>query len=159
MLIAAGIHEAPAVLVTTHDDDVNIYLTIYCRRLRPNVQIISRARVDRNIASLHRAGADFVLSYASMGSNAVISLLSRSNILMVAEGLDVFEVEAPAGLVGRSLASAQIRNETGCTVVALRQGEATTVNPDPNAPLPAGAELILIGSVEAEERFLKLYVR
>jgi voltage-gated potassium channel len=158
VLLAAGIRETPAVLVTTHDDDTNIYLTIYCRRLRPDVQIISRARVDRNIASLHRAGADFVLSYASMGSNAIISLLSRSNILMVAEGLDVFEVEVPASLVGKSIAGSEIRGETGCSIVALRQGDATTINPDPHAPLPAGAELILIGSVEAEKRFLERYM-
>jgi len=159
VLIAAGIRETPAVLVTTHDDDTNIYLTIYCRRLRPNVQIISRARLDRNIASLHRAGADFVLSYASMGSNAIISRLSRSNILMVAEGLDVFEVDVPASLVGTSIAAGEIRNQSGCAVVALRQGETTTINPDPHAPLPADAELILIGSVEAEKRFLKRYMR
>ncbi|PJF45449.1 MAG: potassium transporter TrkA, partial [Candidatus Thermofonsia Clade 3 bacterium] len=62
VLIAAGIRKTPAVLVTTHDDDTNIYLTIYCRRLRPDVQIISRARLERNVATLHRAGADFVLS-------------------------------------------------------------------------------------------------
>ena len=158
VLVAAGIRETPAVLVTTHDDDINIYLTIYCRRLRPNVQIISRARVDRNIASLHRAGADFVLSYASMGSNAIISQLARSNILMVAEGLDVFEVEMPPGLVGKSIADSEIRTNSGCSVIAVRQGAITTINPDPHAPLPAGAELVLIGSVEAEERFLKSYV-
>ena len=158
VLLAAGIKEAPAVLVTTHDDDVNIYLTIYCRRLRPNVQIISRARVDRNIASLHRAGADFVLSYASMGSNAIISLLARSNILMVAEGLDVFEVEVPTSLVGQTIAAADIRNQSGCSVVAIRQGDQATINPDPHMTLPGDAELILIGSVEDEERFLKEYV-
>lgn len=157
VLHAAGIRTAPAVLVTTHDDDTNIYLTIYCRRLRPDVQIISRARVDRNVASLHRAGADFVLSYASMGSNAIISLLDRSNVLMVAEGLDVFEVDVPPGLVGQTLAAGAIRNETGCSVVALRQGDTTAINPDPHTPLPADAELILIGSVEAEKQFLQRY--
>jgi Trk K+ transport system NAD-binding subunit len=46
----AGISlESPSVLITTHDDDINIYLTIYCRQLRPNIQIISRAVRDRNI--------------------------------------------------------------------------------------------------------------
>ena len=40
-------------IVTTQDDDMNIYLTIYwcrlryCRRLRPDVQIISRTTVER----------------------------------------------------------------------------------------------------------------
>ncbi|MCB0079739.1 MAG: NAD-binding protein, partial [Caldilineaceae bacterium] len=75
VLEQAGIRETAAVLVTTHDDDTNIYLTIYCRRLRPNVQLISRARLERNVATLHRAGADFVLSYASMGANTIFNLL------------------------------------------------------------------------------------
>ena len=39
----AGIDQAPAIVITTHDDDMNIYLTIYCRRLKPDIQIISRA--------------------------------------------------------------------------------------------------------------------
>jgi Trk K+ transport system NAD-binding subunit len=158
VLVAAGIRETPAVLVTTHDDDTNIYLTIYCRRLRPDVQIISRAQLERNVDTLHRAGADFVLSYASMGANAIISLLNRSKILMVAEGLDVFEVEVPPTLVGRSIAASELRSQTGCTVIALRQGETITINPDPYEPLPADAEMILIGTVAAEKQFLKRYV-
>ena len=44
--------------VTTNDDATNIYLTIYCRRLRPNMQIISRSTMERNVTTLHRAGAD-----------------------------------------------------------------------------------------------------
>lgn len=158
VLVAAGIQEAPAILVTTHDDDTNIYLTIYCRRLRPHVQIISRARLERNIATLHRAGADFVLSYASMGSSAILNLLNRSNILMVAEGLDVFEMPIPANLVGKSIANLDIRQQTGCTVVALKRNGITTVNPDPHEPLAPDSQLILIGTVAAENRFLKRYV-
>ena len=53
------------MLVTTHDDDINVYLTLYCRRLGPDLQIISRANLDRNVSTLHRAGADAVLSYAT----------------------------------------------------------------------------------------------
>ena len=50
VLKQAGIDEAPTVIVTTHDDDLNVYLTIYCRRLRPDIQIISRATEERNVA-------------------------------------------------------------------------------------------------------------
>lgn len=157
VLERAGIRKTPAVLVTTHDDDTNIYLTIYCRRLRPDVQIISRARLERNIVTLHRAGADFVLSYASLGANAIMNLLNRSNILMVAEGLDIFKLGVPEGLVGKSIAEANIRRRSGCTVVALRVGETIEINPDPYRPLPRGAELVLIGTSEAESRFLRQF--
>lgn len=157
VLEAAGIRQAPAIIVTTHDDDMNVYLTIYCRRLRPDAQVISRANLERNIVTLHRAGADFVMSYASTGANAIINLIGRDNILMVAEGLNVFEVRVPDDLAGKSIAECDIRRRTGCTVVALHQDEHPRLMPDPHQPLPANARLILIGSPEAEERFLKLY--
>jgi Trk K+ transport system NAD-binding subunit len=42
-LTKAGIQKAPAVVITPNDDDTTIYLTIFCRRLRPDIQILSRA--------------------------------------------------------------------------------------------------------------------
>ncbi|MGB6031713.1 MAG: NAD-binding protein, partial [Bacteroidota bacterium] len=75
VLLAAGIMEAPAVAITTHDDDTNIYLTTYCRHLRPDIQIITRATLERNVQILHRAGCDFVMSYASMGANIIVNIL------------------------------------------------------------------------------------
>lgn len=157
ILSKAGIMEAPTVIITTHDDETNIYLTIYCRRLRPDIEIIGRATLERNVATLHRAGADFVMSYASMGANAIFNLLKRSDILMVDEGLDVFRVKIPASLVGKSLANSSIRRETGCTVIALANHDHMEINPDPTLRLTAGTEMILIGSVEAEDLFLKRY--
>lgn len=57
-LVSAGISKAPTIFITNHNDDINIYLTIYCRKLRADTQIISRADLDRNINKLHKAGAD-----------------------------------------------------------------------------------------------------
>jgi voltage-gated potassium channel len=158
VLNAAGIDDTLAVLVTTHDDDTNIYLTIYVRRLRPEVQVISRARLARNVDTLHRAGADYVLSYASMGSDAILNLLSRSNILMVSEGLDTFAVPTPPSLAGKTLAESDIRRKTGATVIAINRNGSADVNPDPHRPLPANAELILIATAEDQAHFLKRYI-
>ncbi len=158
VLEAAGINEAQAVLVTTHDDDTSVYLTIYIRRLRPEIQIVSRARLARNVSTLHRAGADFVLSYASMGADAIMNLLQRSNILMVSEGLDAFEVQTPPTLAGKTLSESDIRGQTGCTVVALEQNGGTMINPGPDQPLPAAGEIILIGTVEAQDAFFRQFM-
>ena len=158
VLKRACIMESPAVAITTSDDDMNVYLAIYCRRLRPDIQIVARANLERNIQTLHRAGADFVMSYASMGANIILNVLERSSTLMIAEGLDVFRLDVPEDLVGESIAESGIRPRTGCTVVALETNGEIQIPPDPHIPLPAGAALVLIGSVEAEERFLELYV-
>lgn len=157
VLRRAGIAEAAAVVVTTHDDDVNVYLSLYCRRLRPDIQVIARANLDRNVTTLYRAGADAVLSYASTGATAIWNRFRADDTLLVAEGLDVLRVPVPAGLVGRSLAGSHLREETGCSVVAVARPEGIEGNPDPHAPLPADAELVLIGDDEDHARFLARY--
>lgn len=157
ILEQAGIRDTPAIIITTHDDDMNIYLTIYCRRLRPDAQIISRATLERNVATLHRAGADFVMSYASTGANAVMNLLGRENILMVTEGLEIFEVEVPDSLAGKTLAESKIRKETGCTVVAMEQAGQLELAVDPCRPIRRHTRMVLIGTPEAEEAFLVKY--
>jgi len=153
----AGIDNAPSIIITTHDDDMNVYLTVYCRRLRPNAQIISRARLERAAPTLHRAGADVVMSYASMGASAILNLLQGGRTLMLEEGLDLFEVPIPARLAARRLADTRMRDKTGCSVVAIRRGTDMEISPDPYAPLPREGELLLIGAREAEARFLARY--
>jgi Trk K+ transport system NAD-binding subunit len=157
VLNRAGIQVSPSVFVTTHNDDLNIYLTIYCRRLRPDIQIISRATLDRNISILHSAGADLVMSHASLAANTIINLLAPNKVLMLSEGLNIFRVQAPASLHGLSLRESRIREKTGCSVIALRSQNVLNINPDPAAPIRRGDELILIGTVEAEKAFIKQY--
>jgi len=159
VLEQAGIRETPAVIITPHDDDLNVYLTIYCRQLRPDVQIMSRATHERNVATMHRAGADSVLSYASMGTAAVMNLLQRSTILMVAEGLHLFRVRVPGDLAGQTIAETSIREKTGCSVVAIRTERGMEVVPNPSETLSPNADIVLIGTAEAEELFLKLYAK
>lgn len=150
----AGISaESPTVLITTHDDDINIYLTIYCRELRPNIQIISRATKDRNINKLYSVGADIVMSYASMGVNRILNILKPDEILMLAEGLNVFKAHVPASFTGKTLAENQIRRSTGCNVIAISSGDSFHVNPAPSVELKENEELILIGAAEAEKEF------
>ena len=157
ILDKAGIKSAPTVIITSHDDDMNVYLTIYCRKLRPDIQIITRAIQDRNVETLHRAGADIVMSYASMGANILFNLLKRTDVVLLAEGLDFFRVKIPSSLAGKSLADSNLRQKTGCTVVAVRADGQINITPDPQSPLPVRGELILVGSEEAEEKFIKVY--
>ncbi len=154
----AGIDSINTVIVTTHDDDLNIYLTIYCRKLRPDAQIISRATLDRNVASLYNAGANLVLSHSGLAANALVNLITPGRIFMLTEGLNIFRVATPDKLVGVSLAESGIRNFTECNVVAIRRDGVMEVNPDPGKPLGAGGELVLIGTAEAEQKFIRRFM-
>ncbi|TVM17394.1 potassium channel protein [Oceanidesulfovibrio indonesiensis] len=157
ILVSAGIREAPSVFVTTHNDDLNIYLTIYCRRLRPDIQIISRATLDRSISVLHKAGADLVMSYSTMAANTVINLLSPGKLLTLTEGLNIFRVKTHPSLAGKSLVHSRIREDTGCSVIAIDKGDEVEINPDPAVRLKKGHALLVIGDAESERRFMRKY--
>jgi K+ transport systems, NAD-binding component len=157
VLIKAGIETAPSVFITTHNDDVNIYLTIYCRRLRPDVQIISRATLDRNISILHAAGADLVMSHASMAANTIINILTPGRVLMLTEGLNIFRCRMPPLLVGRNLLTSGIRQSTGCSVIAIFRAGCQHINPDPSELLTADEELLMIGTAASEQAFAERY--
>jgi Trk K+ transport system NAD-binding subunit len=157
VLHKAGIMDARSVLITTHNDDINIYLTIYCRSLRPDIQIISRANNERTVSKLHRAGADQVMSYASISANRILNLLMPDQILMDVEGLSIFRTVSGSSLAGKSLMESRLRERTGCSVVALSRANELILNPDPHLPLEKEDELILIGTVDAEKRFMEHY--
>lgn len=153
----AGIKTTDSVLVTTHSDAVNIYLTLYCRRLRPDALILSRATLERNATTLHRVGADYVFSSTSMAASRILNMLGKRRRLFLAEGLDVFTTPVPRALVGKSLAESHIRQDTGCNVLAILSGGQATGHLDVTTPLPAVGELILIGDRESEDRFFRRY--
>ena len=154
----AGIKTSPSILITTHDDDTNIYLTIYCRRLRPDVQIITRTNLDRNVHVLHMAGADLVLSLASMVSSQIINLLEPGRVFMLNEGLNIFRAVAGEGLAGKNLVNSGIRKNLRCNVVAVKtaRGEML-VNPDPMREFQAADELFLIGDAASETAYYETY--
>lgn len=159
ILTKAGILEAiaPVVVVTPHDDETNVFLTIFFRKLRPDIEIISRAVLDQYVSTLHRAGADFVMSYASMGADIIFNFLKRSDILMIAEGLNIFNVKLPKDLIGKSLIEADIRKNTGCTVVAVKQNGELNINPNPTKKLEEGVELLLISDADSEAKWFKAF--
>lgn len=155
-LEAAGIQTAQSIIVTTHSDDMNIYLTFYCRQLRPDIQIISRSILERNVSKLHSAGADQVMSYASLGAGTIFQLLRPNEISLFIEGLIVFNKKAGSYFHGRSIMESGVRDKTGCSIVALRRKDRLQVNPEPETILDVNDELIFIGTAENEQLFLKL---
>jgi voltage-gated potassium channel len=158
VLEKAGILDAHSALITTHDDDINIYLTIYCRELRPKMQLISRATFEKNINTLHRAGADFVMSYASMGANIIFNILEGQDVLMLAEGVNFFHRKVSKKLAGKTLIESNIRQETGCSVIAIQEQDEMIVNPEPEYKLKQDQDMILIGRFEGESKFNQVFM-
>lgn len=157
VLRRAGLQEAPSVLLTTNDDAMNIYLAIYCRRLNPNLRIVSRITHESNIEAIHRAGADFVLSYASLGVEAIVSLLQGSELTILGEGVELFTVPLPPALVGRTLAESDIGARTGLNVIGIRQNGRVTTNPAASTLLEPGSELLMLGRTSQRRVFIEAF--
>jgi voltage-gated potassium channel len=157
VLKQASAREATTLIITTHDDDTNVALTIFFRRLRSNWQILTRSTLDRNVPTLLRAGADLVLSYAAMGSNTILNVLRGSDHLLLAEGVNVFPAVIPPSMAGRKLADLHVRSQTGCSIIAVEEGGKRVVNPPADFKLPQTGRMFLIGNIEAEDQFLKKF--
>lgn len=157
VLREAGIQTATAVLVTTHEDDLNVYLSLYGRRLRPDVQVIARAVHERNVTTLRRAGADSVLSYAALGATAMWNVLGFSHRVVLAEGIELFAVPVPDRLVGRPFHDPEVYRETGCYPVAALDTDATAVVPTGIVPTGRSAQLLIMGNRHGERRFRERY--
>ena len=157
VLERAGILEARSVVLTTNEDAMNIYLAVYCRRLQPDLRIVSRITHARNLEAIHRAGADFVLSYTTLGVGAVMSLLQGHPPVLLGEGVELFSVPVPAALSGRPLQESGIGSRTGLSVVALQQGAALIAPLTSETVLPPGAELLMLGSDQQRAAFTEAF--
>lgn len=146
VLEQAGILEVDAVALTTNDDAQNIHLAVYCRRLRPDLNIVSRITKERNIEAIYRAGADFVLSYASLGREYITAHLLGREPILVGEGADFYSVKVPASLVGKALVDSGIGRQTGLVVIAVETARNTVTNPPPATILPEDARLLMLGT-------------
>ena len=153
----AGVHQASSVLLTTNDDAMNIYLAVYCRRLNPALRIVSRVTHERNVEAIHRAGADFVLSYTTLGVEAVISLLRGYELVVLGEGVELFSIAVPKPLQGQRLSQSSIGSATGMSVVALEHDGELVTQLTGATVLQAGATLLMLGSLEQRRKFTERF--
>jgi voltage-gated potassium channel len=153
----AGIGLAASVLLTTNDDAMNIYLAVFCRKLNPGLRIVSRITHQRNLEAIHRAGADFVLSYSSLGIDTIMSLVTGDAPVILGEGVRLFEVRVPPSLAGRPLAQTGIGSRTGLSVVAMEQDGRLTTQLTSEALLARGSTLVMLGNLDQRKKFAEAF--
>lgn len=159
LLKNSGIEQAHGVIITTNNDDTNIFLVLSSRHSNPYIRIVARANDDTNIEQLYAAGADFVVSSASVGASILNNILESKESVFLTEGITIFRRPLPDALVGRTITDSQIRPLTGCSIVALElpDTEMPLIMPSPDQVLRKGMGLILIGGVQQEEQFSKAF--
>ncbi len=153
VIMAAGLKDAPSVILTTNDDATNVYLAVYCRKLNSELRIVSRVTHERNIEAIHRAGADLVLSYATLGIETVLSILQGREATPLGGSLEIFTAPVPQSLRGRTLAESEIGVRSGLTVITLQQGGQVINNPPAATMLQPEAEIVLLGTSAQRQAF------
>ncbi len=87
LLQQSGIEQAKGLIITTNDDSINIFLTLSSRNSNPHMRIVARANTEENVAQLYAAGADFVVSNASVGASILMNILeSKESIFFDRRG-------------------------------------------------------------------------
>ena len=152
-----GLNESSLVILSTNQDAVNIYLSIYCRKLNPNLHIVSRITYARNLEAIHRAGADFVLSYAPLGAESVIAFIEGREPIIIGEEVELFKSPVPRGLIGKSLAESNIGALTGLVVLAVESKDKATINIPPDYLFPKDAILDVLGTAEQLEKLNEIF--
>jgi Trk K+ transport system NAD-binding subunit len=152
-LAAAGIEDARTVILALPDDTVSEFAILVVRDLNPGIELIARAEQTENVQKMYRAGADYVLSLATVSGRMLAStILEDEEVMSLDKQVEVVRTHAP-NLVGRSLGEADVRARTGCTVVGVeRDGEVVT-DLGPEFTVREGDELVIAGTDEGTNRF------
>jgi voltage-gated potassium channel len=153
----AGIAKAVSLVATLGSDADNLFLTLTARGMNPELDIIARAEDDRNCRKFIQAGASRVVSPLDAGSNRIIRLITRPDIVdfveLMAEGDDIqFEIskitlDDSSQFAGKTLAEGHVRQEAGGMVMAVkRSGGRTLFDPSPDLRLEPGDSLFIVGN-------------
>jgi Trk K+ transport system NAD-binding subunit len=154
-LSKAGVESAGSVILAIPDDTASVFATLVIRELAPNVEIVARADQTENVPKLYRAGADYVLSLATVSGRMLASTILEEDVISFDQQIEV--VRIPVGvLAGESLASADIRARTGCTIIAIERDGDLLTEFDPDFRFQRGDEAIAVGPDERVTDFSNL---
>ena len=153
VLREAGIDDARTLLLGLPNDTTTVFATLVARELNPEIEIVARAQETGNTRKLYQAGGDFVLALATVSGRMLAStVLVTEEFVSPASQVDIVRTRAPE-LAGQSLAEADVRAETGVTVVAVERNGDTVTELDPEFTFEANDEVLITGTDEDISRF------
>jgi len=153
----AGIDRAATLVAALDTDADNLYVTVAGKSMRPDIQIIARARNESSEPKLLRAGADRVVNPQQLGGDRMASFVTQPHVVdfvdvVMHDGtlefrLEELAVSSASPLSGATLRSAHLRDRTGALVLAIRHPDGGFVtNPSPETVIAAGDVLISVGT-------------
>jgi len=157
VLQEAGVQDARSIVLAIPDDTETGFATLVTRDLNRSGEVIARADNIEAIRKTYRAGADYVLSLATVSGRSIVSeVLDGENILSVGTQVEVLRTGA-GSVAGDTLAEARIRERTGCTVIAVERNSSVFTDLDPDFRIRKGDQLVIAGTDEGTNRFMELF--
>ena len=156
-LASARVEDADTVALALPDDTTTEFATLVIRDTAPDTEIVARIEEDANVSKTYRAGADYVLSLATVtGRMSAARLLEGRDVLSVEQQVEVVRVEAP-GLVGRTLGDADVRETTDYAVMASERDADVITDMGPRTTVEPGNELIAVGTDDGIRAFERAF--
>ena len=157
VLERVGIHKARGLIAAVGTDAENVYTVLSARVLRPDLFIIARIESEDAEAKLRRAGADRVISPYHLGGIQMAATALRPAVVdfmrlaTTSDRIDLsaeqVEVGPDARFAGQTLREANLRQDFGVIVVAIKRAEGQMqFNPSPEDRLEVGDQLVLLGN-------------
>jgi Trk K+ transport system NAD-binding subunit len=156
LLQQAGIADAQAVILAFGSDSATLFAAAVVRNVAPEVIIIAGTSRQENTARIHRAGADFALAVGQVaGQLLAYHLLGQQSVSLEAEIKLV--AAAPGALAERPLNTIEIRERTGCSLVAVERGDDVIVEFPGGFALAPGDIVYITGTNDTIAQFHRAY--
>jgi len=157
VLDRAGVGDARSVILAIPDDTAAEFATLVVRDVSREVEVIARAEEAESVNKMYRAGADYVLSLATVSGRMIASaVLEGEDVISLDTQVEVVRTGAP-GLASRTLGDADVRARTGCTVVAVERNGTVYTDLGPEFEIERGDEVIVAGPDRATNRFTEVF--
>jgi len=154
-LLEADIDTAHTVILALPDDTEAVFATLLIRELNPTVEIIARANNPESVPKLYRAGADSVLTLATVsGQMIATAIFLDESITSDTDQAQIVHTEA-GKLAGQTLAESKVRTRTGVTVIAVEREDEILTGIDPSSMIREGDAVLITGTQDEIDQFLE----
>jgi Trk K+ transport system NAD-binding subunit len=151
-----GVAGMQAVIVALSADTTTLFCTVILKDLAPDVPVIARVNLADNVERIYAAGADFALSISQVSGQILAWRLLGKESVAVDPELRVVKVSSQ-GLENHQPAEMNLREKTGCSVVAVERDDELMVEFSEDFRFRAGDAIFICGSAEAAQRYAELF--
>lgn len=148
----AALEMAQGIVLAIDSDISTLFATVILRDRCHGVPILARVNEAENLEKIHRAGADFALSFSQVASSLLVGKLLGRQTLELDPQLKLLKGSGRA-MAGSHPAGLDIRSGTGCSIVAVERGKELITLFPADFRFEAEDAVFVCGNQEALNRF------